>query len=70
LIPYLERNQWEQTRVLAYILAQVNSKKKLSPSDIVSFKWDDNNGIEEEHITSISDSDIERLKKLSKKWEK
>ena len=69
LIPYCDRNSWEQSRMNAYILAQVNSRKKLSPSDIVSFKWEDNYELEE-HITSITDEDIERLKNLSKQWEK
>lgn len=69
LIPYCDRNSWEQSRMNAYILAQVNSRKKLSPSDIVSFKWEDNNELEE-HITTITDEDIERLKNISKQWEK
>jgi hypothetical protein len=70
LIPYCDRSTWEQSRMNAYIMAQVNSKKKLEPKDIVSFKWDDNNGMEVEHQTSITNEDIERLKRLSERWER
>ena len=40
-----EREEWERTRFLAYIayitaLAQTKSTKKLKPTDIIKFKWD------------------------------
>jgi hypothetical protein len=31
---------WEQARYIAYVTAQVNSKKKLKPTDILKFTWD------------------------------
>lgn len=37
----VDKNQWEQTRTLAYIIAQGNSTKKLSPDKILSFPWDE-----------------------------
>ena len=52
---------WEQTRFISYIMAQCNSTKKLKPSDILSFKWDD------EQDTSITDEDIRRLKDKANK---
>jgi hypothetical protein len=31
---------WEQTREIAYMIAQVNSRKQLKKSDILKFSWD------------------------------
>ena len=58
------RESWEQTRLLAYILAQVNSSKKLKPSDILSFVWDNDN----KGNTSISNEDVKRLKERAKQY--
>lgn len=57
------KESWEQTRLLAYITAQVNSTKKLKPTDIISFSWDDETG-----DTAISNEDIERLKNKAKQY--
>lgn len=47
-----KREEWEMTRFLGYIIAQVNSTKRLSPSDIMSFPWEkDIPKIEEEKPT-------------------
>lgn len=56
------KESWEQTRLLAYITAQVNSTKKLKPSDIISFSWD------EASDTTISNEDVERLKNKAKQY--
>lgn len=56
------KESWEQTRLLAYITAQVNSTKKLKPSDIISFSWD------EVSDTTISNEDVERLKNKAKQY--
>lgn len=66
-IPYVDRNIWEASRMQAYVTAQVNSRKKLELTDICKFKWEETP--EEETDIEITDSDIERLKKLSKQWE-
>ena len=34
-IEYEDSNNWEQTRAMMYVIAQVNSKKRLSPEDIM-----------------------------------
>ena len=74
-IPYTDRALWETARVNAYVVAQVNSKKKLTQQDILKFKWEDmSNLMHEEHIIEMSNADIKRLEELSKnfknvKWE-
>lgn len=61
------RENWEQTRMICYMTAQANSTKKLIPSDILKFPWD-NEGEESEPETLISTEDIERLKKKAEQY--
>mgnify|MGYP005901341263 CR=1 FL=1 len=46
------KNTWEQTRMIAYTIAQCNSTKQLKPTDILKFDWD-NNDHKQEIITNI-----------------
>lgn len=50
---------WEQCRFISYMIAQVNSTKKLKLNDILSFTWDKE---EDNKNTMITNEDIERLK--------
>lgn len=59
------KQDWERTRFNSYIIAQVNSKKKLSPQDILHFTWED---VKKKGDTSISDEEIERLKLKAKQF--
>ena len=34
-----DRNSWEQARMVAYVIAQCNSTKKLKHTDIMKFTW-------------------------------
>lgn len=63
-IPYLDRNNWEQTRLLASIQANTWSEKEVDPMDIIKFKWDDDSKKKEAKM--IKTSDIERLKEKAK----
>ena len=67
---YSHKDDWEQSRMIAYMIAQTNSKKKLTFQDITKFYWEDE---EEKHDTSITKEDIERLKIRAKQimeWQK
>lgn len=57
---YREQEQWEQTRLLAYITAQVNSTKKLKMTDIIKFQWEENQ--KENKAKLMDDSELQRLK--------
>ena len=59
------KDSWEQARLISYIIAQTNSKKKLKLTDIISFNWDN----EEAPNTSISNEDIDRLSNKAKDFE-
>ena len=66
-LQYLDRNSWEQTRLLAYVGAQTHSTKKIEIGDIMEFKWDDEN---KSHNTEISNNDVQRLKEKAKNVQK
>lgn len=52
------KDSWEQARLIAFIVAQANSSKKLKVSDIMSFGWD-----EKQKKPTVSNEDVERLRK-------
>ena len=58
------RESWEQTRLLGYIIAQSNSTKTLKQTDILRFPWDD--VTDENKDTSVTDEEIERLRAKAK----
>lgn len=61
---YAYKDGWEQSRLVAYLVAQTNSSKQLKQSDIVKFHWD-----RQEENTSISNADVERLRAQAKQFE-
>lgn len=62
---YHFKTSWEQTRLISYILAQVNTKKKLKSTDIINFEWDNNSN---DNITKqqMSESDIQLFRDKAK----
>lgn len=56
-LQHKNKTGWEQARMISYIIAQTNSTKQLSPTDIMKFDWDE----AKEKDTSISKDDIVRL---------
>lgn len=59
------RDAWEQTRLLGYIIAQSNSTKTLKQTDILRFPWDE----EEKKDTSVTDAEMKRLRAKAKEIE-
>jgi hypothetical protein len=59
------KEDWEQTRFIGYITAQVNSTKKLKKEDIIKFSWD---GEITKGDTSISKEDVDRLKNKKQEY--
>ena len=52
-------DNWEQARLIAFMIAQTNSKRKLKLQDIVPFVWEEE---EIEEVKPITKTEIERLK--------
>lgn len=50
------KDSWEQTRLLAYMIVQVKTTQAIKQEDILKFAWD------EKPDTSITESEIEILK--------
>lgn len=67
MLEYTNKQDWEQTRLKCYITAQSQSTKKLQPSDILKFSWDNEATNKENKNTYISKQDIERLKAKANK---
>lgn len=56
---YSIKDNWEQARLIAFMIAQTNSKRKLKLQDIVPFVWEEE---EIEEVQPITKTEIERLK--------
>lgn len=64
---YSHKDDWEQARLIAFMTAQVNSRKRLSYEDITKFYWETETDTEEQE-TSITKEDIERLKNKAQEY--
>lgn len=59
---YAIKDNWEQARLIAYIIAQSNSTKRITQEDVVKFYWDDEKDDHDDEDTKpITKADIERL---------
>lgn len=63
---YSHKDGWEQARMIAWMIAQVNSKKQLHTDDITKFYWEKGETIE--HDTKITKEDVERLKNKAQEY--
>ena len=60
------REAWEQTRIIGYIIAQSNSTKKLEQTDILRFPWDE----EDKEAATVTDDEMKRLREKAKQVER
>ena len=58
-LKYLDRNQWEQSRLHMATLVNMFSKEKKTIHDLMPMPWDEEG--EEEHMTEMSNADRDRL---------
>lgn len=58
--------------MISYVTAQVNSKKRLRPTDLISFAWEreSTNQEQAQQETTLTMEDVERIKKAAKEREK
>lgn len=73
-LPYIDRTEWEQARLVSFIIGKANFKNIKKLQDIAKFRWDDKDiekvAQKEEHNYSMSNEDIKRLRAIAKQWEK
>lgn len=62
LLPYSNRDSWEQTRYLMWLTAQVNSSKKIQPQEIMKFEWEGKKNKPKE----LSNKEVENIKEKMK----
>ena len=67
---FSDRNLWEGIRLLLWQQSCIYSEDKPDIREVMNFPWDEETDEEKRDSTSIADSDIERLKKLAKRFEK
>lgn len=59
------RNEFEQTRIISFVIAQSNSTKKLKSTDVLKFEWDKTD-IEDTEKKQLTKEDIEMYRKKAK----
>lgn len=59
-----EQEEWERTRMIMYVMAQVNSTKSLTPETLFPFPWD-----EEQEPVEIDENDLKELRERAKSME-
>lgn len=62
-IENVDRLAWEQTRLLMYMTAQVNSTKKLKVNDIIKFPWEEKKVEKPKLRKDITQDEINELSK-------
>ena len=63
---YSIKDGWEQARLIAYMIAQVNSKRTLKMDEIVKFPWEEKD--DEPAKTSITKEEIEQLERDAQEY--
>ena len=63
---YRHKENWEQARLISYLIAQTHSSKKLKLEDIIKFSWEK----ETPKDTYISNEEIARLSREAEELEK
>ena len=64
------REDWERMRYIMYSIVQVNSKKRLSPEDVMKFGWDNEDDGDEKRATAadweMARAEARRMKEILK----
>lgn len=63
---YAHKDSWEQARLVAYLVAQSNSSKKINLTDIAKFYWEKEEASSD--TTALSNTDKERLKEMANQY--
>lgn len=64
---YCDMETWNQARLITWMVAQVNSRKKIKFEDVASFPWDDETPHSEKEVTV---AEKERLRAKARAYAK
>ena len=67
-LPYLDRNEWEQTRIRVFSTASMFSNHKPQLTDIMQFAWDKKQAVE--MPKEITEEEINDLRQQAKQFER
>lgn len=59
------KEEWEQARMISYVIAQSNSKKRLKPTDIIKFGWEKDTNTTKEANHSYTLDEVETIKAIA-----
>lgn len=62
---YAFKDIWETSKLIAYFIAQTNSKNKIDYETFLPFAWENDNSSEEKTLTK---EEIENYKKMAKSY--
>ena len=62
------KDNWEQARLISYLIAQSNSTKKLKLEDIIKFQWDDKG--KENDESAVTNYELEQMMKEADEMKK
>lgn len=68
-LSFLQRPEWERSRFQTYCNLQKSSSKRISPQDLITFPWENEESSTEEingNSEPLSKEDIQRLKEQAK----
>ena len=68
-LEYNERDEWERTRFLSYTNIQKSCSKRLSPTDLITVPWENEESSTDQingNSEPLSKEDIQRLKEQAK----
>lgn len=60
-----QKDSWEQARLISYITAQSNSTKKLKPTDIIKFAWEQTDEKQPTISKPLTSDDVEQIKAMA-----
>lgn len=63
-IQYFDIPEWERTRLIMYMTAQVNCSKELKLQDVFKFNWDN----EDNSNKILTNKEIEKLSNMAQKY--
>lgn len=64
---YAHKEEWEQARLISFLIAQTNSRKKLKLTDIIKFNWESEEA-KSSALTEMKNEDLDRLRKKAQNY--
>lgn len=67
---YRHKDNWEQARLISYLIAQTHSSKKLKLEDIIKFSWEQEDKKPKMAAETLTQEDIDFLESNAEEMKK